>query len=103
MNKKSIVLIIVAVLAIAAILTVVLLCCNKPDQPVNTNTETPAPQTTQSAGAETTAPETTAPETADGADTTDDPLETGENGAELNQDGEDVVIEIPTDQGSGGL
>ena len=112
MNKKTIAIIIAAVLVIATVITVSLLCCNKSDKPAGPSGTTPVPEVTDTAaGDPTPAP---ADVTADPAQSagpgetgelveTGDPAETDDTGAWIDQQGEDIVIEIPTDQGSGGL
>lgn len=73
------------------------------DEPENALTEAPI---TESVPGETEQPdETAAPEQTEDAAATDDPesTENTEEGASLIEDGGEIVITVPSGQGSGGL
>ena len=110
MNKKLIAIIIAAVLVIAALIAVKLLCCSPQGDPTGAD-PTAAPTETDIAGDVTPAPDDATDEPAESAQPaetgelveTGEPAETFDPDAWIDNHGEDIVIEVPTDQSQGGL
>lgn len=110
MNKRLIAIIIAAVLIVGALIAVKLLCCNPNGDPAGTD-PTAAPVVTDTEAAATPAPGDATAEPAESAEPaetgelveTGEPADTFDPDAWIDTHGEDIVIEVPTDQGSGGL